>query len=250
MNRTSVTAIGLTLFAATGLAAAGTFLLDDFNDGDAVGWDRNDFTGIGIYDASSGEYVIRAGGPIAVDDPSVGTMESHWERSLGAPQFTNGTMRGTVRANTYGTTAGFMLRDSDVTETDYGFYGSTSFGTFYIERFDLNAHPSAPQTIIAMADPEQFPFVAGVTYNLEASVVGDRLKLKAWPVGTAEPEAPILSVTDKALKPGPGDMIALIAFFDPEPLMGIGVGRVSVSAAFDNIRFTPAKRRRDSRDSR
>jgi len=38
MKRVS-TIIGLTLIAATGVAAAGPFLLDDFNGVDAVGWD-------------------------------------------------------------------------------------------------------------------------------------------------------------------------------------------------------------------
>ena len=76
MKRVS-TIIGLTLIAATGLASAGPFLLDDFNDGDTVGWDQTDFTGIGIFDASSGEYVMRTAGPLAVTDPSAGTVESH-----------------------------------------------------------------------------------------------------------------------------------------------------------------------------
>jgi len=35
-------------------------------------------------------------------------------------------------------------------------------------------------------------------------------------VGTAEPEEPILSVIDNALKPSPSDEIGLVAFFDPE----------------------------------
>jgi hypothetical protein len=248
MNRTPLTALALTLVAASALAGSGSFLLDDFNDGDAVGWGENDFTGIGIYDASSGEYSFRTSRPIAVDDPSLGTVESHWERSQGAPEFVNGKMRGTIRANTYGTTAGFVMRDNDIAASDYGFYGSTSFGTFYIEQYDFTAHPEAPQTIIAMADPEEFPFVAGVTYNLEGSVIGDRLKLKAWPAGTAEPEEPILSVMDNGLKPSHDDEIGLVAFFDPEPLIAMGVGQVSVSAAFDNISFKPAKRRRNSRN--
>jgi hypothetical protein len=240
MKRTS-TSIGLTLIAATAVASADTFLIDDFADGDAVGWDQNDFTGIGIFDASSGRYVIRSAGAIAVSDPSVGTIESHWLPSLNVPLFGNGRIRGTVRANTYGTTAGFMLRDNENTETDYGFYGSTSFGTFYIERFQLDADP--PQTIIAMADPAEAPFVAGVSYHLEGSVVGDRLRLKAWPVGAPEPTEPTLSVTDDALKTTVGNRLSAVIFFDPEPLMAAGVDEVTVSAAFDNVYFTPAGRR-------
>jgi len=105
-------AIILTLIAATVLGAGGSALFfDNFDDGDAAGWDQNDFTGIGIYDASSGAYVIESPIPIPVDDPSVGTMESHWVRSIDSAKFSNGTMRGTIRANTDGTTMGFLLRD-------------------------------------------------------------------------------------------------------------------------------------------
>ena len=240
MKRVS-TIIGLTLIAATGVAAAGPFLLDDFNDGDAVGWDQTDFTGIGIFDASSGEYVLRTAGPLAVTDPSAGTVESHWERSDQLPLYSNGTIGGTVRANTYGTTAGFLMRDHDDPMRDYGFYGSTSFGTFYIERFEIDANP--PQTIIAMADPAESPFVAGVTYNLRGSVVGHRLRLKAWAVGTPEPAEPTLTVIDDALPPGPENEISAVIFFDAAPLMEAGVDQVTVDAAFDDIYFVPARRR-------
>jgi len=234
-------AIGLTLVAATVLAAGGaTFLIDDFNDGDADGWDQNDFTGVGIYDASSGSYLIESAIPIPVDDPSVGTIESHWVRSLEIPRFANGTVRGTIRANTDGTTLGFLLRDSEDTESDYGFFGSTSFGTFYIERFEFGAHPEAPQTIIAMADPTVDPFIPDVTYNLEATVVGHTISLKAWPVGDEEPAEPTLIVTDKFLKPGHGNRLSALVFFDPVPLMDAGVGAVQVSGTFDDIRFSPA----------
>ena len=234
--------IGLLLLAATGLAAGGsTFLFDDFADGDAVGWDQNDFTGVGIYDASSGAYLIESAVPIPVDDPSVGSMESHWERSLDIPKYASGTVRGTIRANTDGTTCGFLLRDREPTESDYGFYGSASFGTFYIERFEFGAHPEAPQTIIAMADPDEAPFIAGVTYNLEATVVGPLLSLKAWPVGEPEPDEPTLTVVDKVLTPGVGNRLSVLVFFDPAPLIDAGIPAVTVSGTFDDISFSPGK---------
>jgi hypothetical protein len=235
-------AIGLALAAVTAVATAqvgSTIVVDDFDDGDAVGWDQNDFTGVGTFDASSGAYKIESAVPIDVDDLSAGAIESHWERSLEVPRYANGTVRGTIRANTDGTTAGFLLRDSELTESDYGFYGSTSFGTFYIERFEFDAHPEAPQTIIAMADPDEVPFVAGVTYNLEASVVGHTVMLKAWPVGDDEPVEPTLIVTDKVLIPGVGNRLSVLVFFDPAPLIENGVEEVQVSGTFDDITFTP-----------
>src|SRR5262245_26261212 len=134
------------------------FLVDDFNAGNDDGWTRVDFTagvpgGPGSFDASTGAYRLSTAGAVPADDPSVGTVLSTWEGTRGNAAFGNGIVRGKVRANTQGTTAGFLLRASDSpgVEHDYGFFGSSSFGTFYIERFD---HVNG-QTIIAMADPDR-----------------------------------------------------------------------------------------------
>ena len=132
---------------------------------------------------------------------------------------------------------GFTLRDSDEAETGYDFCASTSFGTFYIDRYDLGANPSAPQTILAMADPNRFPFLAGHTYNIEASLVGDKLQMKAWEVGCKKPKVPMLSVTDSALSAASASEISILVFFDPEPLIAAGVTDVQVSGSFDNIKF-------------
>ena len=55
--RRKLTAIGLSLLVTVGLAAGGpnsTIPIDDFNDGDADGWDLNDFTGLGINHVEAG----------------------------------------------------------------------------------------------------------------------------------------------------------------------------------------------------
>jgi hypothetical protein len=229
------------LFAVLALAAWGdqnAKLVDDFNDGDAVGWDQNDFTGQGVFDASSGEYAIYAPNPIAIDDPSQGGIESHWALSNSIPSFANGTFQATIRANSFGTTMGFLIRDSERTENDYAFYGSTSFGTFYIEKF-LAADTAAPQKIIAMADPSKFPFQVGVNYNISGSVVGNRISMKFWKVGDPEPSEPQLVVRDKDVRPGVGSRISVYMFFDRAPLAAAGVTEVYVGGAFDNISFTP-----------
>jgi hypothetical protein len=236
-------AIGLSLLALTALAAGGGVIrIDNFNDGDSEGWEENDFTGgRGSFDASSGAYVLSTTEPIPIDDPSVGTLDADWERSENNRRFAHGTMRGIIRANTFGTTVGFLLRENHgESEHDYGFFGSTSFGTFYIERFDLS-DPDGPQTIIAMADPEEFPFEVGETYVLEATVVGHKLELKAWNICDREPRKPILKVHDKEFGPKDGTGLAAIAFFDPVPLLAAGVEEVQVSATVDNLTFTPEK---------
>lgn len=243
MQQRRSTAIALTLFAGLALGAGWyrhTIRVDDFNDGDSEGWEETDFTGgRGSFDASSGAYVLRTTEPIPVDDLSVGTLDADWEASEDQPRFANGTMRGTIRANTDGTTIGFLLRDSHETESDYGFFGSASFGTFYIEHFNLTESPDAPQTILAMADPRRFPFKAGVTYNLEATAIGSVLALTAWKVGERKPSRPILVVIDRRISSREGSGLAAIAFFDPVPLAGAGVTHVEVDATVDDITFTP-----------
>src|SRR5262249_28342998 len=97
----------------------------------------------------------------------------------------------------------------------------------------------SPQTIIAMADPATAPFLVGQTYNVEASVVGHKISYTVWKVGDPRPSQPTLSVTDRALKPGAGNRISAVVFFDPVPLMDAGVGEVQVSGTFDDITYTP-----------
>jgi len=249
--RRKFTAIALSLVAAIVLTAGGpnrTILVDDFNDGDDAGWEHEDLTegtawGPAIFDASSGAYHLQSSGLVPVDDPNVGTIDAHWRPSINEPRFANGTLRGTFRADTAGSTVGFLLRTNDEAVTDYGFYGSTSFGTFYIESFDTTTHPNAPQTIIAMADPAEFPFVAGQAYHVEASVVGHNIQMKAWKVGDPEPVTPMLSLQDKSLKPESGSAICVITIFDPVPLSAAGVTAVRVSGTFDDITFTPGRPR-------
>ncbi len=125
---------------------------------------------------------------------------------------------------------------NDVTHTDYGFYGSTTFGTFYIERFD-GSQPS-PQTIIAMADPDEDPFEAGKDYYIEAKLVGDRMSLTAWRVGKKKPNRPTLSVRDDTFGPDSGTLICVITFFDPA---AVEDDFVDVSASFDNVTFKPKR---------
>jgi hypothetical protein len=239
------TKIGLTLAAVIVFTAGSpnsTIPIDDFDDGDAVGWDQMDLTGgLGTFDASSGTYVIESSEPIPLDDPSGGTIESHWEASEGQPRFANGTLRGTFRANTEGTSVAFTIRDDDDAETAYDFCGSSGFGAFYIDRVDFGATP--PINIIAMADPDEAPFVVGVTYNVEAGFVGHRLWMKVWPVGEPEPTGPTLSVTDQGLGPVSGTALAVDVFFDAAPLGEAGVDEVRVSGTFDDITFTPGAKR-------
>jgi hypothetical protein len=217
--------------------------IDDFNDGDDAGWSHLDFTagqpwGPATYDARSGAYTLQSAGAVPMDDPLAGTMVATWEGSRGNAAFGHGIVRGIVRANTPGSTVGFLLRANDTpgTDHDYGFYASSSFGTFYIERFDITQDP--PQTILAMADPAEVPFAAGEDWYLEGRVVGGRISLKAWKVGSPEPASPLLSVRDRTFGPEDGTLLCVIAMIDRAAV----TGPVQISVTVDNISFTPVVR--------
>jgi hypothetical protein len=251
--RRTMTRIGLALAAVIMLTAGGpnsTILVDDFNDGNDDGWEHEDVTPaqMATFDASSGYYTLDSFVPVPIDDPSVGTVDAHWEPSIANPRFSNGTLRGTFQANTEGSTVGFLLRANEETFSDYGFYGSSGFGTFYIERFDTSAPPTPDQqfpgqTIIAMAKPAEHPFVVGQAYHIAASVVGQNIQMKAWKVGDPEPVTPMLSVRDRGLKPNSGSAICTVVIFDPVPLSRAGVSAVRTSGTFDDITFTPGVNR-------
>jgi hypothetical protein len=208
--------------------------VDDFADGDDAGWTHIDFTGIATFDASSGAYRLRTSDALPPDDPSVGTMAATWEGSRDNPAFGHGIVHGTIRANTEGTTAGYLLRanTNPNEDHDYGFFGSSSFGTFYVERFDIQA---GGQTIIAMADAAKHPFVAGEDYRIEAGVWGEHIWMRAWKVDDPRPLLPTLVVRDDTFGPEDGTLLNVIAFFDPAAV----TGPVQVDATFDDITFTP-----------
>jgi hypothetical protein len=207
--------------------------VDDFADGNNDGWTHIDFTGIATFDASSAAYRLRTADALPPDDASFGTMAATWEGSRDNPAFGHGIVRGSLRANTEGTTAGYLLRanTNPNEDHDYGFFGSTSFGTFYIERFDIQA---GGQTIIAMADPAEHPFEVGEDYRIEAGVWGDRIWMRAWKVGEPRPVLPLLTVRDDTFGPEDGTLLNVIAFFDPAAV----TGAVQVDATFDDITFT------------
>src|SRR5262245_16926357 len=103
-----------------------TVFIGDFADGNNDGWSTFDATPAqkAVFDASSGAYVLDSTVAVPTNDPLVGTMVSTWERARGQPKFSNGTLRGTMRANTAGSTVGFLLRanDNPESESDYGFF--------------------------------------------------------------------------------------------------------------------------------
>src|SRR5262249_38930364 len=91
------------------------------------------------------------------------------------------------------------------------------------------------QTIIAMANPQQHPFVAGVDYHITGGVFGEWIWLKAWEVGDPEPLLPTLVVRDGTFGAADGTLLCVIAFFDPAAVSS----PVQVDATSDDAPFPP-----------
>ncbi|MCA9262338.1 MAG: hypothetical protein KDA60_00755 [Planctomycetales bacterium] len=170
-----------------------SILIDNFNDGNDDGWIRLDFTldepsGPGIFDASSGAYNLDTTG--SVDEGRGGLLTSMWTESI-APQFSNGLLRATIRANE-SRTVPFLLLRAPPGETDpyYAFGGDVRSGLFFID--------NSSEVSVMQAAPGVFR--EDESWIIEAGAVDEngvtRLTMKVWRPGTTEPTAPQLTVLD------------------------------------------------------
>ena len=202
--------------------AATTLLVDDFNDGNDVGWKHlaPAFLEPGIFDATSGAYHIQS--TTASNTTGSNWLVSAWEASAENPIFANGLIRAKVRANRAGVVAGPGMRGIE-DESVYWFVGDTYTHSFFMVR--------------SAADGWQEFQVPGVTFRvgedwiIEGGSVGDELSMKVWRVGETPPETPQLMRTDA--EPLAAGKIALISYID------VRNQPVKIDASFDDISFTP-----------
>ena len=232
MLRPSLLIALLFCYSATTTLQAQVLYSDDFGDGVADGWTEDDLNapsfGPGIYDASSGAFVLAVTGelPVGFAGADHGTL-STWAPTVAEP-LTDGFFQGTVRANTHGSTVSLLSRADPVAGTDYGFFASTLYGTFGIEVFD--ASKPEPQTILGLMDPQEFPFVAGEDWIIQGGTVGDQITMKVWQPGEPEPAEPQLSFTDTTFEQG---ALCLLTYAD----VGLMTNPVSFSGTFDDLSF-------------
>ena len=151
VGRTKVTrSLGLSFLLVTALAAqasAQTILIDDFNDGNDDGWSHIDSTGgrsygPGTFDASSGAYHLEGAGLINDGVPGGGFLASIWDQSSD-PIYSDGFLRATIRAETEGSTAALVLRNSGSLQTgfnSYLFIGTTQSDGRLNPRFLFNKY--------------------------------------------------------------------------------------------------------------
>ncbi len=206
------------LVLITSTASAVT-LLDDFGDGDDAGWIRQDSLtsgGPGIFDASSGSYVLSSTSAVPVDRDS---LVSIWEDSSLDPVFANGRLTARVRMDNSNTSVALVMR-SDRTSSAYGFAVNNFFDALIITRSSSNADTTLAITSIPVTD--------GTEYWLSAQVFNSDLSLNFWEVGTPEPLTPLLSTSDSVLTSGE---IAISAYhYGSSDLL---------SASFDDVQFIP-----------
>lgn len=229
MMKISCTTFGLVvvgvLFSILTTAASAA-LIDDFSDGDDVGWTHLDGTvgkpwGPGIFDAKSGVYHFES--QDVVTEQFSGILQAYLNDGL-----SSGFLRATVRADIAGTNPFLIFRDHPDSPYEafefYAFGADPSNGLFFIDG-------GAGQFTFGGLGP--LDFQVEQDWVIEAGVVsvddGVELSMRVWRVGEDEPSSPQLVVGD----PTPVE----------EGLMGLGAwvprGNAITSATFDDIYLRP-----------
>jgi len=217
--------IVLSLAAMRGAHAIEPILIDDFDDGDDVGWTHVDLTlgtpwGSGTFDATSESYVLQSAGEVGVGQ--LGILVSTWNTS-DEPLFNDGYLRARVRSDTPGTNVKLMLRADADAPTGY-FFGTTEFDEFSFFRCD-------PECTRFTTLPG-VQFQRGRDWQIEAGAVGDQLTMKVWADGEPIPSAPQLTLADSTHSSGQFGVLAYIGGNWQVP--------AQVNGVFDDIYFTPA----------
>ncbi len=222
-SRSRSAMIGLTAVAALTLPVSAVELLDDFADGDDVGWTR--FTlpdGLpgATWDVTD-DFVYR----LWVSDtkqrtPQGSIVASFLDITDGYLRFSNGYWRATVVRETENSTTHLFMRGELAAVDAYGF-GWYSDNGLVIQRVYGGA-----STLLAN-DPE-FVQEVDTEYILEAGAIGPNLEIRMWPVDEDRPELPQLATTDSYYSSGANGIVAQ-ADFDGD-----------LSATFDDVKFAPA----------
>jgi PEP-CTERM motif-containing protein len=230
MSRTISSCVAAVTLAMGVAACAHAQLIpiDDFDDGNDDGWTHYDFTagqawGPGIYDASSGEYLLQGMGPVPPEDPADGLLFSEWDMSAD-PLFSNGYVRLKIRVNEKNTSAFLLMRTDLSTLSGHLFAVNTELDNFrfFIESYENFAVLGNVTEDGPLYEPDQ-------DWMFEAGAIGNELSLKYWKLGDPEPADPQLTFTDML---GAAGRISLGVSFpgDHNPAS-------LISASFDDLVF-------------
>jgi len=221
---------GFTL-AMIGLTAVGALtlpvgvqadLLDDFNDGDDIGWTRftlpSDLPGAS-WDASTGVYRL------SVEDtvPSGAGVASLLDITAD-PSFWNGYWWATVVRETENSLSHLFMRGDLEAVNAYLFawYPETGLSIWRID--------GGSGTMLA--NDETFVQDVGTQYIMEAGAIAmesgaSDLELRMWPLGDDRPEFPQVATTDSAYAFGTNGVVSLAN------------SAGDLSATFDDVSFVP-----------
>lgn len=181
------------ILALPTIAGADT-LIDNFDDGNLIGWVFDDRTST----QNGTALVVNGMAWLATPEPVSGVLLLAHEDSFvsGSPVYRDGTFRMVVRCNQPGTTAGFFSR-ADLNNNTYVFFLATDadgHGILLFNRIESG--------FIKRVEGTPIGFAVGETWRLSASVVGAAIELKAWRDGEPEPPDPQLSLTDTTFAEG------------------------------------------------
>ena len=159
--RKLVLTFGLASFASLFLlsAPASAILVDDFSDGNDVGWVRGDSLsagGPGVFDATTGSYHLSSTSLVSADQEYVSAA---WQDSASDPSFSDGTFTVRVRMDNASTNASlFMRSDQLASPSAYGFSVNNSLDhTIY-------AQSTAPFHIVDSVDGMLCPYYPETTF--------------------------------------------------------------------------------------
>jgi hypothetical protein len=211
-----------TVLALLGLldavASAELTLLDDFNDGNDVGWlraadlgaDLNEGKpwGPSVYDTSSGAYHLSTTGPLPLADPVLfppgdpaifdpldsGLVATAWGASFTDRRFDNGIVRAKFRTGNVGTIADIFVR----TASPGDYYTFSAPGPFGFFNF-LVGQGGAVTRLEVMPG---VVFTPGEDWWSEVRYVGDTFEWTVWKDGQERPAAPQLVIQDSTYASG------------------------------------------------
>lgn len=235
MKRTlSTLAAALATFGASAMAQQ--IFFDDFNDGDDAGWTHADYNVTGtpwgppIFNASAGTYRLATTGRCSA--ASYAALISYIDASVASPTaFADGELRTTVRAITQGTSCGVFSRVPGTSVFEgYSFAASTALHVFVIEKLKLNSSNIVEITQLGRLEGPSFAFNFNEPWNMACATVGDRISLKVWRVGEAEPATPQLVVYDRTFIDGSVGLQSYVG--------GSVTGTIFVGSRFDDVSFT------------
>lgn len=191
--------------------------LDDFNDGDALGWTTftvpEDLPGA-TWDASNGDYRLS----VMDSAPAGGVMGSYLDMAHHR-DFRNGTWKARVVRETENSTNHLWLRG------DFGSKDAWAFGWYpdvglCVQRIENGVS-------VWRVNNDTFVQDVGVEYFLEAKANWNDLQLRMWAVGDDRPGLPQIAVGSGAYPQGAFGIVAQ-AYSDGD-----------LSVTFDDVSFIP-----------